>query len=133
MLSPTSWAVEFLKRKIQINNNILSVEIADTDAKREQGLMERTALSKDEGMLFIFSHEKPLGFWMKNTRISLSIGFFDKNKTLIDIQDMEPASILQRSIPVYKSKKPAQYALEVNKGWFKAHSVKLGSRFEYKK
>lgn len=125
------WArVVFEKKKLKIGSETLSVEIADTQEKSAQGLMFRKELPEGTGMLFIFPDEKPRGFWMKNTFIPLSIGFFNAKKELIDIQDMAPAaSSVQVSFPTYESKGPAQYALEVPKGWFAKHRIRLKQRF----
>lgn len=123
--------IQFKKKEIQIGKSKVVAEMATTDAERMLGLMHRRSLGENYGMLFVFEREKPLNFWMKNTFISLSIGFFDKNKVLVDIQDMEAVkSEYQSHIPSYQSKKPAQYALEVNRGWFKANKVKLGDKLK---
>lgn len=83
-------------------------------------------------MLFVYDKQQVLSFWMKNTFIPLSIGFFDRNKKLVDIQDMEPMkSIMQEPQISYQSKFPAKYALEMNKGWFKKNQIKLGTRFKF--
>lgn len=123
--------INFKKKEISVGKSKVIVEIAQTDSERALGLMHRRSLSQGYGMLFIFENERPLNFWMKNTFIPLSIGFFDKNKTLVDIQDMEPVtSQFQERIPTYESKKPAQYALEVNRGWFKTNKIKMGDRLK---
>lgn len=57
----------------------LSVEIADTPATRAQGLMHRTDLSRDAGMLFLFDDAAPRAFWMENTPLSLDMLFIDEN------------------------------------------------------
>jgi uncharacterized membrane protein (UPF0127 family) len=112
----------------------LSVEVAQTPDQLEQGLMFRKSLDRNEGMLFIFDTERELAFWMKNTFIPLSIGFFDKDKKLVDVQEMEPVgSIMDLSIPRYVSRKPAMYALEVNRGWFLKNGLKPGARFSFVK
>jgi uncharacterized membrane protein (UPF0127 family) len=124
-------ATEKLKTKrLVIGGQTLLVEIADTEATRTKGLMFRKSLKDTEGMLFIFDQEEELSFWMKNTFIPLSIGYFNKSKKLIDIQDMAPvASEMQTDLPSYPSKEPAMYALEVPKGWFKKNKVHLGAVF----
>jgi len=69
---------------------------------------------------------------MKNTFIPLSIGYFDKSRKLVEIQEMEPVtSVMQVQIPTYYSKKKAMYALEMSKSWFKDNGVKLGSQLIY--
>ena len=76
--------------KIRIGSKILEVELAVSETQQMKGLMHRTELHQDRGMLFVFSQPKKASFWMKNTFIPLSIGFFDKNKKLLNILDMEP-------------------------------------------
>jgi uncharacterized protein len=119
-------------KEIILSGQTITVEVADQDNERSRGLMFREYLQHDHGMLFIFEQEMPLSFWMKNTFIDLSIGFFDKNRTLVDIQEMKKTSMTSTEIPSYVSKKPALYALEMNRGWFAKNKVKVGSRFEYK-
>lgn len=121
----------FETKKIKIGSQILTVEIADTDEKTSRGLMFRNSLKPGHGMLFIFKTEEVRSFWMKNTFLDLSIGFFNKEKELIDIQDMKAAhSEMQNSFPQYTSSGPAQYALEVPKGWFQTHKIKIGNKFK---
>ena len=121
-------AIEFAKKKIKLGNRTISVEIADTDEKRERGLMFRESLADDTGMLFVFDAEQPLGFWMKNTLIPLNIGYFDANKKLIDIQEMTPAVMGEARPKTYPSKKPAMFALEMPKGWFHHRGIELGTK-----
>jgi uncharacterized protein len=124
-------AVDFKVQKLKLGSQVLNVEIAENDKQTSLGLMFRKSLADGSGMLFIFPGEEPRSFWMKNTFIPLSIGFFNAKKTLIDIQDMVPAvSEMQTSFPSYHSKSPAQYALEVPKGWFTKHKIKLGEKFQ---
>ncbi len=100
----------------------VQVEIADTDAERQQGLMGRTALAEDAGMLFVFGREQQLSFWMKNTLIPLSIAYIDAQGRIVDIQDMQPLD--ETSHP---SAAPAQFALEVNQGFFAEHGIEVGN------
>lgn len=115
-----------------INGKKITVELAETDEQRTQGLMHRKSLPKNQGMLFVFEQEQTLSFWMKNTFIDLSIGFFDQNKKLVDIKEMSATSVLQQNFPSYESSKPAKYALEMNKRWFDKNKIKLGSQFIFK-
>lgn len=106
---------------IHVGNHRLSVEVAATPAARGRGLMFREELPEDGGMLFVFPEEKVLEFWMRNTRIPLSIAFADGSGRIVRIADMDPLS----ETPV-SSGAPARYALEVNRGWFDAHGVRSG-------
>jgi uncharacterized membrane protein (UPF0127 family) len=101
------------------------VEIADNPFEQQRGLMYRTSLGKDRGMLFVYRRELPLTFWMKNTRIPLSIAYIDSEGRITDILDMKP---LDDKPPHYVSSEPVQYALEVNQGFFDEHGVKVGDR-----
>lgn len=94
----------------------LWVEIADDPPEQERGLMERTELPKDEGMLFIFSQPRMLSFWMKNTLIPLDILFFDSERTFINVQTMDPCKA--DPCAVYSSDQMATYALELSAGFY---------------
>lgn len=119
-------------QSLQIGQKTIQVEIADTIEKRNRGLMFRKSLPKDQGMLFVFPSSQTLSFWMKNTYIPLSIGFFNSKRQLLEVQDMEPESILLKEPrKTYKSRLPAKYALEMNKGWFSKNKIKLGTKFKY--
>ncbi|MES2768356.1 MAG: DUF192 domain-containing protein [Bdellovibrionota bacterium] len=117
---------QFKKAKLKICNQTLDVDIADNDVLRAFGLMCRESLGENNGMIFVFENERTLSFWMKNTKLPLSIGYLDKNKTLIDTYDLEPFS----EKPVLSSK-PAVYALETNRGWFKKNKIKAGCKFDF--
>lgn len=125
-------APTFAHKKMKLAGQTLDVEIADNDEKWAYGLMFRTELKDGTGMIFVFPEEKPRSFWMKNTFVPLAIGYFNKKKELIDIQEMAAAqSEMQTEFPNYISKEPAQYALEVPKGWFQKHKVPLKTRFVF--
>jgi len=100
----------------------LQVEIADTDALRMKGLMDRKNMNWDRGMLFIFEQPSKQNFWMKNTYIPLSIAYISKSGTINEIYNMKP---LDTSV-TYPSILPAGYALEVNQGWFEKNNITRG-------
>jgi uncharacterized membrane protein (UPF0127 family) len=105
----------------------VGVEIADTDAERQTGLMGRSTLTEGAGMLFVFEGEQTLSFWMRDTLIPLSIAYIDAQGRIVDIQDMQPLD----NVPLhYVSAEPAQYALEVNQGFFEERGVTVGDTVE---
>lgn len=118
------------RKKIKVAGREITVEIADTDSKREQGLMYRTSMPENEGMLFIFEFERPLTFWMRNTRIPLSIAYIDANKKILNIHEMVPAPDSEPHPKLYPSEGSALYALEMNKGWFSKNNIKPGQTIE---
>ncbi len=101
----------------------VEVEVADDMNEMSRGLMGRTALAEDAGMLFVYPEERELSFWMKDTLIPLSIAFMDSEGRIVDIQDMKA---LDDRPPHYTSAEPARYALEVNKGFFEERGVEVG-------
>ena len=112
------------KQKIKIGHKVVVVEVADTPDKASQGLMFRTKLEDDSGMLFVFDSEEIRNFWMKNTFIDLSIGFFNKDKVLVDIQEMQSVKSIMEQPKSYESREKAKYALEMNKNWFTKNKIK---------
>jgi len=117
----------YKKADLRIGPQKISAYIADDEEGRAQGLMFIEKMPENVGMIFVFEEERPLSFWMKNTLIPLSIGFFDAKGKLIDIQEMSVAnSIMEKQPPSYPSKGPAMFALEMNTGWFSRHKIKVG-------
>ena len=125
-------APHFSKKKITIGKVKLDVEVAETQEQHNYGLMNRNKLPENLGMMFVFDNDEVRSFWMKNTFIDLSIGYFDKNKVLFQILDMQATSLMQQDLPSYVSSAPARFALEVPKGWFQKHSIKVGDKFVWR-
>jgi uncharacterized membrane protein (UPF0127 family) len=111
----------------------LQVEVADTTAARAQGLMHRRSLPENAGMLFIFEETANWGFWMKNTLIPLSIAFIGPDWRIVDIVDMNVAPDPQAGpFPIYQSRQPYRYALEVNQGFFARKGLGIGAIGTYR-
>jgi uncharacterized protein len=110
---------------LDVGGHPLRAEIVANEADRARGLMFRDSLGADAGMLFIYPDQQIRRFWMKDTRIPLSIAFADRAGTIVWIADMEPFDLDSTS-----SMLPAKFALEVNQGWFAEHAVEKGDRIE---
>ena len=124
---------QFEKKTIKVGNTKILVELADTREKQAYGLMFRQSLKDGEGMLFVFQDEEVRNFWMKNTFIDLSIAYISSNKKIIKILDMAATkSEMESFLSTYSSETPAQYALEVPKGWFLRNKIKLGDKLVLK-
>lgn len=86
--------------------------------------MFRESLAPDHGMLFVMPQIAPAGFWMKNTRIPLSIAFLAADGTILEIHDMEP-----HSEKITRSRFPQiAFAIEMDQGWFSKKNVLPGDR-----
>ena len=107
---------------LEIEGHSFRTEVADEPAERQHGLMYRTELDQDSGMVFVYPDEAPRGFWMDKTRIPLSIAYIDKAGTIIQISDLIPFD--RTTVP---SIAPAMYALEVNRGRFDALGITKGA------
>jgi uncharacterized membrane protein (UPF0127 family) len=129
--APTERCPLFQKQRLELGNQTLTVEIAKSEEEISRGLGGRDRLADGKGMLFIYDDEDFRNFWMKNAFMHLSIGFFDAQKILVDMQDMEADDPRkERRLPMYSSRRPAQFALEVPLGWFVKNRIKIGDKFK---
>jgi uncharacterized membrane protein (UPF0127 family) len=103
----------------------VKIEIAETDAQLQQGLMGRRSLAPRSGMAFLFASDTRARFWMKDTKIPLSIAFWGKSGRILRILHMTPC----RAAPckVYDPGVAVRGALEVNLGAFKSWGVHRGA------
>jgi uncharacterized membrane protein (UPF0127 family) len=127
--SPTS-TVTFEPAKVLIDTGddsvLIDAEKAETPEQHSLGLMNRTSLPEDSGMVFLFFEEHTGGFWMKNTLIPLSIAFFDEKGKILRILDMEPCT--EDPCAIYDPGTSYYGALEVNQGAFDTWNVSEGDR-----
>ena len=101
--------------------NLIHAELADEFTSRMQGLMFRTSLAPNAGMLFVFDKPDVQCMWMKNTLIPLSVAFLRGDGKIVNIADMQP----QTEDP-HCAAEPVRYALEMEQGWFAQHGLKPG-------
>lgn len=104
----------------------MSVEVARTNQEQETGLMNRDSVPDNTGMLFVFPQPGNISFWMKGTKIPLSIAFIASNRKILDIQDMQA-----ESEDLHNPNQNYQYALEVGLGWFSKVGVKPGDIIKF--
>jgi hypothetical protein len=102
----------------------VTVELARAPAERERGLMYRTSMARDEGMLFSWHDERVRSFWMRNTCIPLDMLFVAADGTIVGILEQVPTlNESSRTIPC-----PAAHVLELNAGWCRQRGVVAGQR-----
>jgi len=107
--------------QMQIGSKTFTLEVADNDRDRKYGLMNRDSLPKDHGMIFAFTKEAPLSFYMRKTKMPLDILYLDRTGKIVSIKQMRPFD--EASVP---SDFPAQFAIELNKGSAEAVGAKVG-------
>lgn len=101
----------------------VAAELALTDEQRATGLMNRTSMAENDGMLFVFPDSQRRSFWMKNTLIPLDMIFISETGLIVDInRNAQPGNLTP-----YTSSSPAKYVLEVNGGWCDAKQVQNGN------
>ena len=115
------YAADLPTTTLTINGQKVVAEVVSTPEQRATGLMNRFSLQPDHGMLFVFEQPQPLGFWMKNTFIPLSIAFIDVDGKIVNIEDMRP-----QDESTHWSRGVALYALEMKQGWFAGKKIAAG-------
>ena len=111
---------------VDLAGHIYQAEIATTPEQQEMGLMHRTHMDDDKGMLFIYSKAADMSFWMKNTKIPLDILFFDEAGALV-AQHRNVPPCTADPCATYPSGKPARYVLELNGGQARAINLAEGA------
>ena len=109
---------------VELRGQRFTVEVADDHDERARGLMFRESLADGTGMLFVHDEQRPLAYWMKNTKIPLDIFYFDASRKLVSVSRNVPPCSLGDRCPPYPSTGPALYVLELNAG----QAGKLGTQ-----
>ena len=116
---------EMAEIELAIKGQKLIAEVARTDPERMTGLMNRRMLPENRGMLFVFPDVAKHAMWMMNTYVPLSVAFVDERGIIINIEDMTPLTQT-----AHGAAKPAKYALEMNRGWFRKRGITAGAKIE---
>jgi uncharacterized protein len=103
--------------------HVIQAELAVTPDQQQTGMMLRTEMGSNEGMLFVNDSAGVRCFWMRNTLIPLTIAFLADDGTVVNLADMQP-----RSEASHCSAKPVRYALEMRQGWFAKRGIKAGAK-----
>ncbi len=107
--------------------HVIQAELAITPQQQMTGMMFRTSMGTNEGMLFVNDERGMRCFWMRNTLLPLTIAFIDDDGTIVNLADMAP-----RSEASHCSEKPVRFALEMNQGWFAKRGIKAGTKLRGK-
>lgn len=107
---------------VQIKGKLIRVELAKTNDAKTTGLSNRDLNANNSFMLFVYEQPQRMSFWMKDTRKDLSIAFIDANNKILQIENLKA-----KSLKVLDSKSTqVKYVLEVPKGYFGLHKIKIG-------
>ena len=108
---------------LRIGQHAFQVEIAATPQQREHGLMDRTQLPANGGMLFVFERAARHCFWMHNTPLPLSIAFIDDTGIIANLADMQA-----QTDTLHCPTTEVRYALEIAQGGFQQRGIAAGAR-----
>jgi hypothetical protein len=108
----------------------VSIEIADDDELRAQGLMYRDHLAPGAGMLFFFAQEGEYPFWMQNTRIPLDIIWIRADRRIAHVKHEVPPCHVP-DCPSYPPNAIAKYVLELAGGEAARHGLKAGDLLHF--
>lgn len=112
--------ITFVTQRLEVN-----VEIASTREQRELGLMHRTSLGQNHGMLFTYPDQAPRSVWMKNTLLPLDVLFLANDGRIVAMLDnLQPCA--SDPCPIYNSQVAAMYMLELNAGFIRGKQLEIG-------
>ena len=109
--------------KIYVGAEVVSAELAMNQVQIATGMMFRTEMGENEGMLFVFSRPHRPAFYMRNTKIALNVAYLDSDGTILELLDLKPLD----ETPVEAKTDRVQFVLEMKEGWFQRHNVAVGS------
>jgi hypothetical protein len=127
--------------RVVIGGHDFTLELANDDASREQGLMNRASVDEHGGMLFVFPDDKVRmqSFWMKNCLVDIDIIYLDRHAAVTAMHRMkaEPPKRAEESEAAYEARirahtypsgYPAQFAIELRSGWLDQLNLKVDDR-----
>jgi uncharacterized membrane protein (UPF0127 family) len=121
--SPSQAQPKLKTTKLYIGPEVITAELALTDPQVRTGMMFRTSMKEDEGMLFVFAYPHRTAFYMKNTTVPLTAAYIDPDGTILELVDLHP----KVETPVEASSDNIQFVLEMNRDWFKRHNISTGA------
>lgn len=121
--SQTAPQLDLPKVTLKAGMHLIHAQVASTPEQRATGLMFRSEMPANEGMLFVFEESAGQCFWMKNTLLPLTAAFVADDGTIVNLADMQP-----QSLDSHCSDKPVRYVLEMHQGWFSKRGIQAGAR-----
>jgi len=126
--------VKFPRGSIKLDDVVLNVQIAETDAQKTRGLMFQNEMPYDQGMIFVFDQEQVIPIWMLNMQFPLDIIWFDSNGNVVHIEkNIQPCkSVVETVTCTVKNAdgKQAKYVLEVTSGFVDKYRVNQNSKLQ---
>lgn len=119
------------KKTVKIGSASINVEVADTEAKKQQGLSGRSSLGNGQGMLFVFGTSGKPAFWMKDMNFAIDIIWIREGKIVGISRDARPEpGVNDQNLKLYYAPSQVDYVLEVNAGVSDQSGFKVGDTVE---
>lgn len=115
-------------------DNVVKLEVASTREEIERGLMYRTSLAEDHGMVFLFHPPRPVNFWMYHTLIPLDMLFVKNDKVIKIFANAQPChSENSQECETYPHGKglEASEVIELQAGYAAKHNIKEGDSVSF--
>ena len=122
MGEPTEAQPHLPTLKLWLGAEVLDTELATTARQMQTGMMFRTNMEENAGMLFVFPQPHQTAFWMKNTLVPLSAAYIDPEGVILEIHPLQPYD----TNAVVAATDRVQYVLETPQGWFDRHHLHPG-------
>jgi uncharacterized membrane protein (UPF0127 family) len=116
----------FQKGYVLVSDNLFMVDIASDMTQSKIGLSNRNLNKENYFMVFILDKPQKVSFWMKNTKIDLSIAFINEESRIVEISNLKANSLKQK----ISKNNDIKYALEVPKGYFIENQIRVGDYFQ---
>jgi uncharacterized membrane protein (UPF0127 family) len=126
---PTRAQARLQTIKLLIGSKEVTAELAVTAEQVQTGMMFRTSMAADDGMLFVFGQPHQASFWMKNTYVPLTTAYIDPEGVIRELHEFHPTN----EVSVVAGISDVQYVLEMNRGWFKSNNIAIGTRIATEK
>jgi uncharacterized membrane protein (UPF0127 family) len=120
---PTQAQSKLRTVKLWLGAQEMITEVALTGLEQQTGMMFRTNMAENEGMLFVFGQPHRASFWMKNTLIPLSGAYLDSDGVILEIHDMKPRD----ESSIVAGNDNIRFVLETRAGWFQRNNVGVGA------
>ncbi len=120
---PTQAQPKLQTMRLWLGAEEMVAELALTGEQMETGMMFRTNLAENAGMLFVLPAPQRASFWMKNCPLPLSAAYIDPDGVILEVHDLQP----YRTNSVVATSDRVQFVLETNQGWFRRHNIGPGT------
>jgi uncharacterized membrane protein (UPF0127 family) len=120
---PTAAQPKLFTMKLWLGAEELNAELARTPLQQQTGMMFRTNMEENAGMLFPLPYTQRTAFWMKNCPLPLSIAYINPEGVIEEIHDLQP----HNTNYVISASTNIRFALETSQGWFARHQIRTGT------